>query len=157
MMADMTLREALDHVRAYQTKIVKPFEKLGEALEAAFQTIEHDLPAAKREVEQVGANLRALKEETPNVEAAAVAAKASVADIQRQAQEADTHARAQIAASETRARDREAALLRAHKDRMGTLEQEYEARKTVLTGDVTALEAKKAALDQAIAAVRAKF
>ena len=46
-MADMTAREALDVFRTVDGKFLRPLAKLPQALEAAVQVIEHDLPAAK--------------------------------------------------------------------------------------------------------------
>ena len=158
-MADepLTLREIFDLFRSFHARQVKPFEKMPEALEGAIQVIEHDLPAAQRDLETVQAQLIGFQAELPDVHAALMAAKARVAEIERQTgqqiEEAESHARERRAALHRE----EAALMAEVKARGEALEDKHDARRITLTEEITALEAKKAALDQAIAAVRAKF
>jgi len=65
----MDIREIFDQLRTYYTKNVKPFEKLPEVIEAAVQVIEHELPAAQKELARLTDELAALRQATgPDVD-----------------------------------------------------------------------------------------
>lgn len=155
--AALNIREVLDALRSYHAKNVKPFLELPRVIEGALQIIEHDLPAARRELAQLTDRVAAVRAEIPNVEAVAAEAKARVMAVQRQATEAETAAHNTIQRAEMRARDHEALTLRTAEALSARMEEEFNTRKAALTTELTALETKKTALDEAIAAVRAKF
>lgn len=156
-MADLTIREVLDQLRTYHAKNVKPFEKLPQVIEAAVQIIEHELPAAKRELDNLSEMLMKLRAETPDVEAAASASKERVQQANEAAVAAEREAQGRIGTAERAAAAREVQLTREWEHKGATLEREYTARADTLSNEIIALETKKAALDQAIAALRAKF
>src|SRR3990167_7177820 len=148
-MAELTLREALDHVRAYQTKFVKPLEKLSEVLETA------------RELEQSMPAQRAL---IPSISLAAEKARATIVEWQQKVEAAQERAQKAITEAQQQTRDADGRSQRILEElqavtaaQEATLREGFAQRKRDLEREITALTEKKADLDQAIAALRAKF
>ena len=153
----MDIREIFDQLRTYHTKNVKPFEKLPEVIDAAIQVIEHDLPAAKRELEHLTTFVQELRASVPDVETEVNASKARVDTAQEQAIVAEDESKKRIGVAERLAEAREIQLVREFEHKGATLQREHDTRKEELEIEIMALEAKKAKLDTAIAAVRAQF
>lgn len=157
MADELTIREILDQLRNYHAKQVKPFEKLPQVIEAAVQIIEHDLPAAKRELENLSGFIAKLRDETPDVEAEARAAQVRVTVSQKEAAAAEDAARTRIAEADTRAQDRETMFTREDQARRLELETDYNERVSTMADDIKRLTAQRDALTEEVAALRQKF
>lgn len=157
MADDLTIREVLDQLRTYYAKQVKPFEKLPQVIEAAVQIIEMDLPAARRELSGVMEQLTVLRASKPDVEIEVATAQARVKTAQDEAAMAEREAQRRINAAAQMVEIRETRLTRDFDEKQAGQEREFTHRREALTAEITALEAKKTALEEAIAAVRAKF
>ena len=157
MATELTLREALDLVRSYHTRIVRPFEKLGEVLETAFQTIEHDWPAAQQAVDRLTTELATLRAQHPDVAAAVKDAQTRVEAAHAEADAAERTSLERIQTAERLAEARETSLVRDFEHKGATLQRDFEARRDLLTAEISTLEAKKRDLDQALLALETHF
>jgi chromosome segregation ATPase len=153
----MDIREVFDQLRTYYAKNVKPFEKLPEVIEAAIQVIEHELPAARKELDRLSQVLADLRGSIPDVETEVAQAKARVKTAQDDAGAAESSAKERTANAERLFQSRDIELTRSFEHKGATLQRDYETRKEEIETELMALEAKKAKLDQAIAAVKAQF
>ena len=157
MANELTIREAIDHLRAYHGRVVKPFERLAHVLDTAQQTIEHDLPAAQAEVERLTAVIVKLHEELPNVEAVSQAAAARIQKSEQAAQDAERESVARIEAATREIAQWVGGAETAARERLERLNSAFEARREALNAEIGALSTKKAELEEAIQAMRAKF
>ena len=159
-----SIREVQDQVRtllgqaqAWYGRNIEPFEKLPEALDAAARILEQDVPAGRLELDHLTGELAALRASMPDVQADVAQAQARVRAALEAAVAAEQASADRIIHANRLADARETELTRAFEFRGATLEREAAARREALTAEIAALEAKKTALDQAIAALRAKF
>ena len=162
-MADLTLREALDHVRAYQTKFVKPLEKLGEVLETA-RDLEQSVERLRREAGELEQQMNAQRALIPSISLAAEKARATIVEWQQKVEVAQGRAQAAITEAQQQTRDADGRSQRIVEElqavtaaQEATLREGFAQPKRDLEREITALTEKKAGLDQAIAALRAKF
>ena len=153
----MDIREVFDQLRTYYTKNVKPFEKLPEVIDAAIQVIEHELPAARKELERLTQGRDALRASMPDVERAVADATARVTTAQEAATAAEAASGQRIARAEQAAGERETGLRRDFEFQAATLEREHTARRTALEEAITGLDAYKKELEDAVAGIEAKF
>ena len=159
-----SIREVQDQVRtllgqaqAWYGRNIEPFEKLPEALDAAARILEQEVPAGRLELDRLTGDLAALRASMPDVQANVAQAQARVRVALEAAVAAEQASADRIIHADRLADARETELTRAFEFRGATLEREAAARREALTAEIAALEAKKTALDQAIAALRAKF
>ena len=139
---EISLRDALDHARSYYAKMVKPFEKLAQVLEAA-ETAERRRVVAEAAIipleaqrRDLGARLDVLREE--------------VAAAEQRSREAITRAE-QLAAT---AQDAYAQKTRVLDERMAAATAVYEARVAARDREAAA---RLAAQEQALVPLRAEF
>src|SRR3989338_5148124 len=90
-MAELTLREALDHVRAYQTKFVKPLEKLSEVLETA-RDLEQSVERLRREAQELEHSMTAQRALIPSISLAAEKARAAIVEWEQKVKIAEGQA-----------------------------------------------------------------
>lgn len=162
-MAELTLREALDHVRAYQTKWVKPLEKLGEVLEVA-RDLEQSVEVLRREAGELEQQMTAQRALIPSIQLAAEKARAVIVEwdqkvkvTEAQAVAAITHAEQQTRDADGRGRRIVEELQAVTAAQEATLREGFTKRKAELDREIGALTEKKAGLERDIAAIRAKF
>ena len=162
-MADLTLREALDHVRAYQTKFVKPLEKLSEVLETA-RDLEQSVERLRREAQELEQSMTAQRALIPSISLAAEKARATIVEWQQKVEAAQERAQKAITHAEQQTRDADGRGQRIVEElqavtaaQEASLREGFTKRKLALDSEIAALTEKKAGLDQAIAALRAKF
>ena len=162
-MADLTLREALDHVRAYQTKFVKPLEKLSEVLETA-RDLEQSVERLRREAQELEHSMTAQRALIPSISLAAEKARAAIVEWEQKVKIAEGQALLSISRAEKQRKEAEerhqagvAELTAVIAAQEASLREGFTKRKLALDHDIAALTEKKAGLDQAIAALRAKF
>ena len=162
-MADMTLREALDHVRAYQTKWVKPLEKLGEVLETA-RDLEQSVERLRREAAELEQQMTAQRALIPSIQLATEKARATIVAWQEKVDKKQEDAVAAIAEAEHRSREAadkrqrvEAELAAVAAAQIAALKRGFDEEQRRLDGEIARLTEKKEALEQAIAELRARF
>lgn len=152
-MPDLTLREALDHWRTYETKFIRPLANLGELLQAALQTIEHDLPAAQRELAAITKRIDDRRAEMPKVEAARVEAARQVDAAQAAGQHAQQLIQKELQGVEIQAHTRQDALVAA----AAIMEQTAAARQAELETTIHALEQRRDAIQADLVRLEAHF
>ena len=156
-MAELTLDECLDLLRSLHGRMVKPFEKLPQMVESAADILKRQLPAAKKELENLTRSISDLKAEMPTLERDTEAARQRATVAIKDAQEAEGAARSAMAETESRAQDRDVALTKQFDDKRNALEAEYAAAVDTLGAEIEGLERKKAELEREVAVVREKF
>ena len=156
-MADLSLRECIDHLRAYHGRVVKPFEKLPQILDAAVEIIEQRLPAAHIELRELTRIIGELKTELPTLEQEVTAARTRATVAIKDAQEAEGAAGRAGAETDARARERNIALVKQFEAKSAALEAEYHAAAGALAEEIRQLEQTRDRLAQEVAAHRDKF
>lgn len=152
----LTIRELLDQLRTYANRL-KPFYTLPHVVEAAVQILEHDLPVARRELEDLRARIDHLQGTLPDVEAVTAEATARVAAIQEEVAAAEVVGQTRIGAAEQAALNRMTALDAEWAAKQVDLEEEYTRRREALTTQIESLELQCADLTREVAAHREKF
>ena len=143
----MDHKTALDLVRAYHGRIVKPFEKLGEGLEVAaqvaqrLQALHHEVAEQERAIAEGRGVLARLPEEVRQAEIAA-RARIAAATATATAMEQKAHAAAQR--HEQQITEQQAALV----TRQQEADAEFSAQERERTGIIADLEQRITGLQE---------
>ena len=156
-MAELTLRECIEALRSFEGRWIKPFVILPRLLDSAVVIMEQQLPAAKKELENLTRIIGELKIELPTLERDVGAARERAAGALKGAQEAQETARLAAAETEAQAADRDRVLTRTYEDKRTALEAEYAAAAATLGEEIRRLEETRDHLHQEVAAHRDKF
>ena len=166
-MAEMTFGEALDQIRVFHARFVKPFEKLEQVMAVATD-VRARLPAAQRDLDELGRSIASQTAALAALDLTVVQAKkdadeqeAAARARQTEAARAETQAaqklRAMEESSNERARELYTAITAEADRKKSALEHDYHDRKKEWDATIAGLVAKKNELDTAIAALKAKF
>ena len=153
----MDIREVFDQLRTYYTKNVKPFEHLPEVIEAAIQVIEHDLPAARKELEGLSTFVRDLRASVPDVETEVAAAKGRVQAALDEAALVEQRCQERVTVAQQAAESQTTQLTRDFEHKGATLERDYTTRRAAIEQEILVLEKTKRDLEIDLAALKAKF
>ena len=153
----MDINETLDQLRTFHTRIVKPFEHLGQVLQDAQKILATDLPAAKRQLEDFAAQRIKAEREATEAKAAAAAAQADARAVEKQCGERVKAATAKVREAENKAMEASAAMQVFAQEERTHAEASVRQHKGALLTEIADLTKTRDALQAELTALRARF
>lgn len=160
---EMTFGEALDQIRSFQTRFVRPFEKLAEVMETAIEVDaalaerQRELASVLGQIAETEGVLKELSEAVLITQRAADQAEAAAHLRQEEAERAERHASDWIADLLRREAEQTEAFERRAAEQQDALKAQYAELHRMLEHDISHLISTKRELEAALAELREKF